>query len=665
MSVRRLEPGAVQGHHHYEYSVYERPMPTPPVPLNQNPGSFRITRDIPLKIVSPVLITLALFIVTLFWLLLPSVGGHLMDRKREMIRELTESAWSTVNYYYGLAQKGAITEDEARRRSIDHLRHLRFGPQGKDYFWINDMHPHLIMHPYRPDLEGQDTTDYTDPSGKHLFVAFVNTVRKKGAGYVDYLWQWQDNPKKIVEKISYVKEFRPWGWVIGTGVYVEDVRHQIFVITQRLTVICIGITLVMMALSFYIVWQGARTENKRRRMERSLRQSEVQYRLLAETARDIIIAFGDDHCITYANQAWLQISGYTAGQMAGRSILDLVAHENSAVFESRLQRIARRESDDYLLETALSIPGGRTVPVEASLAVMTAQDGTRSFLIAARDITEKKRAAEEARLQREQLYQSAKMASLGTLVSGVAHEINNPISTVLLNIQVLQKFWRSAAPVLADYHRHQGDLSVGSMDYEELSRRMPHLIQHSLDGIGRVQRIVGDLKDFAGHRPADVQDTVDLNDAVKKAAGLVNSLIKKAVSEFYIHYSENLPTIRGNGQRIEQVVINLLVNACQAMEGRRGPLEVATGFEARTQRLFIQVEDGGAGMSPDVLARITDPFFTTKRNSGGTGLGLSISDTIIRDHGGRLEFRSSPGKGTVATAWIPCNPSEPPDGADR
>jgi len=633
-------------------------MPVPDSPLDHDRQSLRIPSDAPLNIVYPVLITLALFVITLFWLLLPSVENHLMDRKREMIRELTESAWSTVHYYASLADKGVISTASARRQAMEHLRNLRFGPDGKDYFWINDMHPNIVMHPYRPDLEGKDVSDLTDPTGKRLFVAFVDKVREEGAGYVDYQWQWQDNPNKIVEKISYVKGFAPWGWVIGTGVYVEDVRAQIAAITQRITMICLGITAVMFLLSFYIVWQGAGTESKRRQVERSLRESEAQYRLLAETAREIIITFDADHRITYANQAWLKAGGEGGRDVRGRSILDIVTPERAADFEAMLDRIALADTADCLLETAFRVDHERVIPVEATFAVMAGPAGTRSYLMAARDITEKKRAAEQDRLQREQLYQSAKMASLGTLVAGVAHEINNPISTVMLNIQVLEKFWQRAIPVLDQYHQDRGDLSVGSMDYEELSRRMPQLIQHTLDGVGRVKRIVSDLKDFAGQRPADVQDTVDLNEIVKKAAGLVASMIKKACSEFQVQYAEQLPAFQGNGQRVEQVIINLLVNACQAMAEKRKTLRVATGFEASTRSLYVEIEDGGCGMRPEVIARITDPFFTTKRDSGGTGLGLSISDTIIRDHGGRLEFRSTPGVGTVATVWIPCGPIE-------
>lgn len=604
------------------------------------------------------MITLSLFVITYFWLLLPSIEGHLMDRKREMIRALTEVAWSMVNHYALLADQGAMSGETAKTQAIEKLRQLRFGPEGKDYYWINDMHPRIIMHPYRPDLEGVDTTDLTDPTGKRLFVAFVEKVRSQGAGYVDYQWQWQDDPNRIVEKISYVKGFTPWGWVIGSGVYVEDVRAQINAITKHISLICLGITLVMILLSFYIVWQGGDSENKRRRMEASLIKSEARYRLLTETAREIIITFDSDYLITYANQAWTKISGSDHRTAVGRSLIDMIAPEYEEEFEEKVQRAARGETADYLIEIAFHMGDGcAMVPIEATLAMMPGADGGICYLLAARDVTEKKKIEEQARQQREQLYQSAKMASLGTLVSGVAHEINNPISTVMLNVQILDKFWHSASPILEKFQDKANGLAVGALSYDEFSRRMPQLIQHTIEGVQRVKRIVGDLKEFAGQKPGDAKDRVDLNHAVQKALDIVYVMVKKGTKDFQFEYAPELPTFMGNAQRIEQVVINLVVNACQAMEETSKSLRLATGYSKKKGSLYIAVKDTGCGISPDVGARITDPFFTTRRDSGGTGLGLSISDTIVRDHGGHIEFESVVGEGTTATVWIPCQPT--------
>jgi signal transduction histidine kinase len=454
-----------------------------------------------------------------------------------MIHTLTQSAWSTIGYYADLAEKGELSVDEAKSRATAHLRSMRYGAEGKDYFWINDMHPNIVMHPYRPELEGQDVTGFTDPNGKRLFVAFADIVRQKGAGFVDYQWQWLDNPDKIVPKISYVKGFQPWGWVVGTGVYVEDVRSQILAITQHWTIICLLITAVLVVLGIYVIVQGAKAER------------------------------------------------------IGRHIRD------------------------------------------------------------------------QSRLRQEQLYQSAKMASLGTLVSGVAHEINNPIATVMLNLQVFEKFWQSSEPVLNGHFKASEDFAVGGMPYPQVKERLPRLLRDARGGVERVKRIVGDLKEFAGIHPSDSLGDVDLNIVVEKALGLVRSLTKKAASDVKVHYMADLPSFRGNSQRIEQVAVNLLVNACQAATDVPIALRVTTGLHEESGELFFQVEDTGMGMAPAVLERIADPFFTTKRDQGGTGLGLSISHTIVRDHGGRMEFESRPGQGTTATVYLPAkgdtdNPEE-------
>lgn len=249
--------------------------------------------------------------------------------------------------------------------------------------------------------------------------------------------------------------------------------------------------------------------------------------------------------------------------------------------------------------------------------------------------------------------QTDKMVSLGTLVSGVAHEINNPISSVMLNIQVFDKFWRAVQPILDSHYEEYGNLEVGTMPYPQLRERMPKLLTFSQEGVERVKRIVGDLKDFSGQKPSDLRETVNLNYVVYKAVGLVSSLIKKATNNFEVEYCETLPTLQGNSQRLSQVIINLVVNGCQALTDPNQKLRLTTGYLEESEEIFLEVRDFGKGMTPELIARIKDPFFTTKRDSSGTGLGLSISDTIIRNHGGWLDFSSEPMQGTTATILLP------------
>ena len=127
-------------------------------------------RHIPFRIILPVVMTVLLFILTIFQLILPMVQERLLDGKREVIRELVVSAWSSLDGYAQQEKKGLLRRDEAQQLAKDHIRGLRYGQDLKDYFWINDMHPRMVMHPYRPDLEGQDISTFADPAGKRLFV---------------------------------------------------------------------------------------------------------------------------------------------------------------------------------------------------------------------------------------------------------------------------------------------------------------------------------------------------------------------------------------------------------------------------------------------------------------------------------------------------------------
>jgi signal transduction histidine kinase len=245
------------------------------------------------------------------------------------------------------------------------------------------------------------------------------------------------------------------------------------------------------------------------------------------------------------------------------------------------------------------------------------------------------------------------MVSLGTLVSGIAHEINNPITSVMLNAPNLTRMWADMLPILDRHHAQHGDFQVGATLFSRIRDRIPMMLTGITDDARRVRDIVADLKDFARDSPSEMKDDVDVNDVVSKAVGLTTNLIKKSTKHFTLNCHPGLPTLLGNAQRIEQVVINLVVNACQALPNRDRSVTVATGFEAEKNQIFLEVRDEGEGIDEDALKRITDPFFTTRRERGGTGLGLAISDRIVRDHGGSISFKSILNSGTTVRVTFP------------
>lgn len=268
------------------------------------------------------------------------------------------------------------------------------------------------------------------------------------------------------------------------------------------------------------------------------------------------------------------------------------------------------------------------------------------------DITNLKRAEEAASIRQQQLIQADKMASLGVLVSGIAHEINNPNNYILLNIQLFQKIWKDVVPILEDYFNNNGDFVMAGMLYSRASDKINHSLEGILNGSERIQKIVGNLTDYAKADTGSLDDEVDVNKIVDMAITITSNLIKKSTDTFIIKYAKEFPKIKGSSLQLEQVVVNLITNACQSLNKKSQAIKVSTSVN-KNSTMEIRVEDEGAGIREKDLKHIMDPFFTTKRDSGGTGLGLSISYNIIKNHGGELSLQSEIGKGTTATVLLP------------
>ncbi len=326
---------------------------------------------------------MCLFAAAVFVLIVPAMRETLLDRKREVIRELTQSAWSILAEYDKEVAAGVLSKQEAQRLAVLRIEHLRYGKEGKDYFWITDTHPRMVMHPYRPDLNGKDLTDYTDPRGNRIFVEFLNAAKTKPGGYVEYVWQWKDQPERLAPKESYVKGFEPWGWVIGTGMYIEDVQQEIGRLLERLLWIFVAIIIVVALLLLYIVRQSMKIEQQRNRSDSALRESHEKYRALVEVTTEGIVMVLDGRC-AYLNHAMLDMLGYhedeallldlqdlfpsasdASGSAANALATLLEGHPVVEQFEGRLRRKSGELMDVVLAATRISFAGKNGVIVIA------------------------------------------------------------------------------------------------------------------------------------------------------------------------------------------------------------------------------------------------------------------------------------------------------------
>lgn len=449
--------------------------------------------------------------------------------------------------------------------------------------------------------------------------------------------------------------------------YSDSVEQQAEV--YRLTLYLVAVVLLAYLLYQFVLLRANTLDlrrahanlqqeiNERLQAESWLRESEARLRAITDSAHEAIISVDMQGNIVSWNQGAQLMFGYTADLILGQPYQQLLAKPSPAFLEQISQEQAtnrRLTPDSQMLESKALRQDGSAFPVELSLSSW--MRGTERYLTAIiRDISARKHLEEVARQQELQLMQANKMTALGTLVSGVAHEINNPNQLILFNSGLLADIWSDALEVLEDRYQASGEFSLGGLPYTEMRNSAAVLIHDVKDGAKRIERIVAELKNYARPPSAGSQISFAINEVVERAVRLLKHLIDQKTLHFKTELSEALPLLRGDPQQVEQVLINLLINALEALPDPQKSVSVATKLLDDGQ-VCVEVRDQGVGIAAEHIQQLCDPFFTTKQANGGTGLGLAISASLLRAQGGRLSFSSSPGQGTCARVIFPVNP---------
>ena len=323
------------------------------------------------SIVLPSILAILLFILAIFVVILPSSEKNIMEGKKEMLSELTNSVCSLLEEYHQEALEKQIPGDSVRTLAIERVRRIRYGDEQKDYFWIIDKQPQMIMHPYRPELVGSNLNNYRDPNGKLLFVESVRTVEESGAGFIEYMWQWKDDSTRIVPKLSYVREFKSWNWIVGTGIYLEDVRMEIRSLKNRLLRVALIITLIITGLLALIIRYSLKTERKKRTAEDALLLSREKYKSLVEAATEGTLMMVEGKFV-FSNFRFSALSGYLpdeVGSMKFEELFSLKMQNLTVDFQDPKKSISR--------ETLLKCKDGnkKEVVISASQVSFAGQTG--------------------------------------------------------------------------------------------------------------------------------------------------------------------------------------------------------------------------------------------------------------------------------------------------
>jgi two-component system, NtrC family, sensor kinase len=426
---------------------------------------------------------------------------------------------------------------------------------------------------------------------------------------------------------------------------------------------------------------------ERSQAEEARIQAEVFYHSLVETLPQMILCKDLEGRFTFANQKFCDELEMTLEDFKGKTDFDLYPRElaekyraddkkvldSGEVLDVVEEHVTPRGEKLYVqvMKTPLFGLDGQAIGVQGIFwdvtARMRAEEKLREQNVILHERERSEREAHQAlKAAQSRMVETEKLASLGQLVAGVAHEINNPLAFVSNNVAVLERDLRDIITLIGLYRQRmqsgtdgpaelnaQIDQVAEQLDLEYTLDNMPRLIERTREGLRRIERIVKDLRLFARVDEGEWNE-VDLNPGIESSVNMVAGYARKKGVRLAAEL-EPLPPLRCRSARLHQVVVNLLMNGIDAC-GPDGTVTVRTRALAEGHGVRIEVADTGSGIEPAVRDHIFEPFFTTKAIGEGTGLGLSISYGIVQEHHGTIDVQSSPGQGSCFTIRLPGEP---------
>ncbi len=397
--------------------------------------------------------------------------------------------------------------------------------------------------------------------------------------------------------------------------------------------------------------------------EATLRENETRMALAIEGSGtgiwDRNVVSGEIH---YSDQ-WKAILGYAPSELTTRieDSYTRVHPDDLAGVQAAIQAHFDQKSESYSVEHRILCKDGsyKWIASRGKVASRDAYGKPLRMIGTTTDITERKQTHLLLEQAREQLLQTEKLAAIGQLAAGVAHEINSPIGFVSTNLSQFVEYIDDMFLLISEYELGEPQLSGESqtaidairdrIDMGFIKEDVPLLLSQTREGLERVRKIVYSLRDFSRVDIGQEWHICDIHSGIESTLNIVWSELK-CKAHVHKEFDLTLPDVECVGAQINQVILNLLLNAAHSIESN-GDIWIRTG--SGDGQIFVEVADNGAGMTPEVRTRIFEPFFTTRQIGEGSGLGLSVSYGIIQKHGGRIDVKSEPQRGSSFTIWLP------------
>ncbi len=627
------------------------------------------------------------------------------------IKGRIESAYSILEYCYN----HGYSKEECK----DILNTLRYGDN--NYIWVHMFNPEksddniMLVHPnknlinknmsdvidldiveklyYEDKIYSKDEPEVSEIKPTAIFLAFNDVCRKNGDGVVKYFWP------KIIDgkageigylKMSYVKYFSPWDWVLGTGEYADYIDALISDEKERyirrnsklLHVFFTTYLIVSLVLIFITFIVSKKIANRLKSYEDKLIESRQQALTSEKRLFDIAFSSGDfiweidkNFHFTFVEGDIDKILCYTKNDILGKSIFDYLADKEKDKIKNDIMIIFEEKKPLYNLESENQTATGDVVTLLTNACPVISESGE---LLGYRGITRNITAQKKESALREQLeyelQQTQKLDSIGSLAAGIAHEINTPIQFISDNVSFINNNLNSLIELVRLYTQQKQSTEqiseevselIEVIDIDFLMEEIPLALSQSQEGLSHVASIVGAMKSFS-HTDQKEKEMADINKAISDAVIITKNEWKHHVDDVSCEFDNSLPFIPCYVGMLKQVFLNLIVNAVHAIEDAQNKHVITKGYISiktyqNEEYVAVEITDNGIGIPEEIRHRVFDQFFTTKDVGKGTGQGLSIAHNAIVDkHKGRLTLSSEINKGTTFCIMLPIAPIDNP-----
>lgn len=515
-----------------------------------------------LQFILPSLLTILLFIVVNFLFILPKTKNILIHRQKQTIEQLVQTTVSIIKTYDGYVQSGALTVEEAKENAKTVIQNLRYGRDTKNYFWIIDTTPAVVMHPYRSDMVHQNVYDYQDENGVYIFREMLELAQAQGEGYLSYLWQVKDEASLVEKKTSFIMLYAPWQWIVGTGFYLEEAYSEIVPLTQSLS-IGSGVALIaILILSLFLMNRGIQAQRMREVFQDKLYESEHKYLSLVSFMAEGVTIQDQRGTITYVNDSYCSMVGFEREEIIGRNINDFIYIDQINQFNNHVTRaiegsgepfeIQWRRRDGGTLTTVVSLRDirGRDTSYKGTFAVLT-------------DITRRK-------IIEDQLKKS--LQEKDVLLQEVHHRVKNNLQIIssLLNLQRQQSNNTVVTDALTDSQiRIQSMASIHELLYE--SRNFDSINLGEL-----LKKILSNLR--ATYRSEHRHINIDLH-----------------IQDAFIEVERAVPW----GLIINELISNVFKHAFDGVSGDQCTMYIR--LKKNESALRFDIQDNGIGL-PDAFS---------------------------------------------------------------